>query len=204
MPACAARAASVPCDDGRPYLLRRNTPGGPGAGSPRPLPGGAPMTRVIRPEPLTAAAFAPFGDVLAAAGPADRMINAGLCARFHDRARLDFGSGRAGISVFDGRPVTLPHRFDLVERHPEGSQAFLPMTGHPFLVIVAPDMDGVPDRPRAFLTAPGQGVNILRNTWHGVLTPLASPGLFAVVDRIGDGPNLEEYRYPSDWTVTAD
>ncbi len=162
------------------------------------------MTRTLRPEPLDAAAFAPFGDVIEAAGAPDRLINAGLCGRWHDRARLDFASGRAGISVFDGRPVTLPHRFDLVERHPEGSQAFLPMTRNPFLVIVAPDMDGVPGRPRAFLTAPGQGVNILRNAWHGVLTPLAEPGLFAVVDRIGDGPNLEEYRYPSDWTVTAD
>lgn len=161
------------------------------------------MTRVIRPEPLSAAAFAPFGDVLSAEGAPDRLINAGLCGRFHDRARMDFGSGRAGISVFDGRACALPYRFALVERHPEGSQAFLPMTRHPFLVIVAPDEGGIPGRPRAFLTDGAQGINILRNTWHGVLTPLAEPGLFAVVDRIGDGPNLEEYRYPAEWTVTA-
>ena len=48
------------------------------------------------------------------------------------------------------------------------------------------DADGTPGRPRAFVTAPGQGVNIARNTWHGVLTPLATPGLFAVVDRCED------------------
>jgi ureidoglycolate lyase len=160
------------------------------------------MTQTIRTEPLTAEAFAPFGDLLDATGDF-RPINEGLCHRHHDRARLDFGSGRAGVSIFDARPRGLPYEFDLVERHPDGSQAFLPMTEHPFLVIAAPDEGGRPGRPRAFLTRPGQGINLLRGTWHGVLAPLAAPGLFAVVDRIGDGPNLEEYRYAAPWRVAA-
>jgi len=160
------------------------------------------MTGSIRATPLTAAAFAPFGDVLDATGAPDRMINAGLCARFHDRATLHFGTGRAGISIFQADPRALPYRFDLVERHPDGSQAFIPMSHHPFLIIVAPDAHGPPGRPRAFLTTPGQGINFHRGTWHGVLTPLHGPGLFAVIDRIGDGANLEEYRYPSPIMVT--
>ncbi|WP_102106945.1 ureidoglycolate lyase [Oceaniglobus roseus] len=155
----------------------------------------------LAPAPLTAAAFAPFGEVLEAEGPPDRMINEGLCARFHDRATLDFGAGRAGISIFSAEPRSLPYRFDLVERHPEGSQAFLPMTAHPFLVIVAPDLSGTPGTPLAFLTAPGQAINLFRGTWHGVLTPLHAPGLFAVVDRIGEGANLEEYRYGEGYVV---
>ncbi|MCB2129932.1 MAG: ureidoglycolate lyase [Rhodobacteraceae bacterium] len=162
------------------------------------------MTRTIAPERLSADAFAPFGDVLSPEGAPDRLINEGMCGRFHDRARLDFHAGRAGISVFNAIPRSLPYDFDLVERHPDGSQAFLPMTGNPFLVIVAPDEDGRPGRPRAFLTAPGQGINLLRGTWHGVLTPLAAPGLFAVVDRIGNGSNLEEFRYATPWCVTGD
>ena len=157
--------------------------------------------RTLRPDPLTPAAFAPFGDVLEAAGAPDRIINEGLCGRFHDRARLDFGDGRAGISVFRADYRVLPYPFSLVERHPEGSQAFLPLSADPFLVIVAPDEGGRPGAPRAFLTAPGQGVNYLRGTWHGVLAPLAAPGLFAVVDRIGPGANLEEHRYPEPWVV---
>lgn len=160
------------------------------------------MTRTIRTEPLTPAAFAGFGDVLDAAGNPDRLINQGLCGRYHDRARLDFGpGGRAGISIFKAEPRVLPHALDMVERHPEGSQAFLPMSPDPFLVIVAPDEDGLPGRPRAFLTAPGQGINLLRNTWHGVLTPLSDPGLFAVVDRIGDTPNLEEHWFKMPYVV---
>jgi ureidoglycolate lyase len=158
--------------------------------------------RTIRTEPLTAEAFAPFGDVLEVKGAPDRLINQDLCGRYHDRARLDFGTdGRAGISLFDAVPRALPYSLDLVERHPEGSQAFLPMTEAPFLVIVAPDADGVPGTPRAFLTAPGQGVNYHRGTWHGVLTPLSAPGLFAVVDRIGTTPNLEEHWFTTPWTV---
>lgn len=159
------------------------------------------MTLILHPEPLTPEAFAQFGDVLDCAGPPDRLINAGLCGRYHDRARLDFGDGCAGISLFDAVPRELPYVFDLVERHPFGSQAFLPMTQNPFLVIVAPDRSGTPATPRAFLTSPGQGINLHPGTWHGVLTPLHAPGLFAVVDRIGDGANLEEYRYAEGWRV---
>lgn len=160
--------------------------------------------RTIRTEPLTAEAFAPFGDVLEVKGAPDRLINQDLCGRYHDRARLDFGTGgRAGLSLFDAVARALPYTLDMVERHPEGSQAFLPMTAAPFLVIVAPDAGGVPGTPRAFLTAPGQGVNYHRGTWHGVLTPLSAPGLFAVVDRIGTTPNLEEHWFATPWTVVG-
>lgn len=153
--------------------------------------------RTLRPEPLTATTFAPFGDVLDATGD-HRLINAGLCHRFHDRARLDFTDGRAGISIFQADARTLPYTFDLIERHPDGSQAFLPMTAYPFLIIVAINPH---TPPRAFLTNGAQGINLHRGTWHGVLTPLHPPGLFAVVDRIGPGANLQEHRYPQPWTV---
>lgn len=161
------------------------------------------MSGTIATEALTAKVFAPFGDVLDTSGPHDKLINQGLCGRWHDRARLDFGpGGRAGISLFRAEPRSLPYLLEMVERHPEGSQAFLPMSPDPFLVIVAPDAGGVPGRPRAFLTAPGQGINLHRGTWHGVLTPLSAPGLFAVVDRIGATANLEEHWFEAPWTVT--
>jgi ureidoglycolate lyase len=161
------------------------------------------MTRIVTIEPLSRAAFAPFGDVLGTDGAPDRMINQGLCGRFHDRARLDFADGRAGISLFQAEPRSLPLMLDLVERHPLGSQAFVPMSLDPFLVIVAPDETGQPGRPRAFLTAAGQGINFHRGTWHGVLTPLSEPGLFAVIDRIGEGANLEEHRFETPYRVVA-
>ena len=158
----------------------------------------------IYPEPLTAAAFAPFGDVLDATGDF-RLINEGMCQRHHDRARLDFApetdpQNRPGLSIFNATSRALPYTFDLIERHPEGSQAFIPMTQNPFLVIVASSPNAT---PRAFLTNGAQAINLHRGTWHGVLTPLHPPGLFAVVDRIGASANLEEYRYPQPWVVLA-
>lgn len=141
---------------------------------------------------LTAKVFAPFGDVIDCAGAPDRIINAGLCERYNDRARLDFGDGRAGVSLFKAEPRGMPYTLDLLERHPDGSQCFIPMSEHPFLVTVAPNDGGKPGVPLAFLTAPGQAINLHRGTWHGVLTPLHAPGLFAVIDRIGAGANLEE------------
>jgi ureidoglycolate lyase len=150
---------------------------------------------------LTMEAFRPYGEVLEAVGAPDKLINQGLCGRHHDRAGLDFGDGRAGISIFDAEPRALPYRLEMVERHPEGSQAFLPMHGEPFLVIVAPDAGGVPGLPVAFVTSGAQGINLARGTWHGVLTPLVAPGLFAVVDRIGEGPNLEEHWFAEPFEV---
>ena len=159
------------------------------------------MSRRIGVEPLTVEAFAPFGEVIAVGGEPDRWINEGLCGRWHDVARLDFGEGRAGISLFRSEARSLPHEVRLMERHPEGSQAFLPMSPAPFLVVVAPDEGGRPGRPVAFRTAPGEGVNYRRGTWHGVLTPLSEGQIFAVVDRIGAGTNLEEWRFEEPWVV---
>ncbi|GAA0771662.1 ureidoglycolate lyase [Roseibium denhamense] len=163
------------------------------------------MSETIFTQPLTADLFAPFGDVLEAAGTPDKIINQGKCGRYHDLAAPDIvGDGaRAGISLFHSEKRTLPYKLELVERHPLGSQAFIPMTQAPFLVIVCPDENGRPGRPLAFTTAPGQGINLHRGTWHGVLTPLADPGLFAVVDRIGDGDNLEEFWFDEPFLVAG-
>ena len=159
-------------------------------------------TRDIKIQPLTVQAFAPFGDVLDCAGDPDMIINAGLCGRYHDRAQLDFGpDGRAGISIFNAEPRSFPYLLDMMERHPDGSQAFVPMTQHPFLICVAPDQGDAPGTPLAFLCAPGQAINFHRGTWHGVLTPLHAPGLFAVIDRIGDTDNLNEYPMDPPWRI---
>ena len=154
-------------------------------------------------HPLTAAEFAPYGDVIEVAGAPDKLINQGLCGRHHDRARLDFGTGRAGLSLFDAEARHLPHLVDMVERHPEGSQAFIPVSGTPMLVVVAADADGTPVDLRAFVSQPGQSLNLLRGVWHGVLAPLGAPGRFVVLDRIGDGPNLEEHWFETPYVVDA-
>ena len=151
--------------------------------------------------PIDAALFRPFGDVFDAEGTPDMMINEGRCGRYHDRVRLDFGSGKAGISLFRTRAVTLPYEVTVMERHPLGVQAFIPMTEDPFLVVVAEDDNGKPGKLHAFVTKPRQGVSYLPNTWHAPLIALRDDALFAVVDRIGTGENLEEFFYDTAVTV---
>lgn len=159
------------------------------------------MTQILNAELLTRAAFAPYGDVIEMSGAPDKIINQGMCGRHHDLAKLDFADGRAGISVFDAKARQFPHVVELVERHPDGSQAFIPVSPVRFLVVVADDMGGTPANLKAFVTGPGQSINLHRGVWHGVLAPIRSPGQFVVIDRIGDGPNLEEYWFERPFVV---
>jgi len=159
------------------------------------------MIYELQTQPLTTNAFKAFGEIIDATGEPDKIINQGLCGRYHDLVQLDFTTGKAGISVFNAEARSLPFKLEMIERHPEGSQAFIPMHQYPFLIIVSHDKNGVPDTPISFISKPGQGINIFKNTWHGVLCPLHSPGLFAVIDRIGEGPNLEEHWFKKVWTI---
>ena len=159
--------------------------------------------RTLATEPLTRDAFAPFGQVIEMEGAHHYAINAGNCERYHDLARVELGGvhARPLISLMHSRHFSLPLELKMVERHPLGSQAFYPLSANPFLVVVAPDESGTPGTPRAFLTAPGQGVNIAMNTWHGVLTPLEADADFLCVDRGGEGNNLEEHFFAEPWSI---
>ena len=160
--------------------------------------------RTIKVEPLSSRAFAEFGDVIDVGGDYT-LINDGQCRRYSELAKLDFDPiGRAGISLFDANIRSLPYSFRLMERHPLGSQAFLPMEPSTFLVVVARDEKGVPGHPFAFETNPLQGVNYHRGIWHGVLTPLGGCGRFAVVDWTGEAVNLELHEFEHSYTVVQE
>lgn len=152
---------------------------------------------------LTRDAFAPFGDVIDLEGANSFPINHGMCMRYHDLARVETtgDNARTLISLLRGKPYELPLKCGMVERHPLGSQAFVPLSHNPFLVVVAEATAKGAGEPIAFRTAPGQGVNIHRNIWHGILTPLNGVSDFAVIDRGGDGVNLEEYFYPEPFLI---
>ena len=155
-------------------------------------------------QPLTREAFAPFGDLLDAEGWQNHYpINAGKCERFHALATAEASGPDAKvlISIARGQPYELPLTLTMVERHPLGSQAFVPLNGRPFLVVVAADAPNGPAEPRAFLAGPGQGVNYPRGRWHGVLTPIGQPQDFLIVDRAGDGSNLEEFHFPEPYEI---
>ncbi|WP_457938952.1 ureidoglycolate lyase [Mesorhizobium sp. 10J20-29] len=160
-------------------------------------------SRVITARPLTREKFAEFGDVIDTEGGLHYPINGGMTERFHALARPEAAGpdGHVLINIFQGQPYRLPLAMRMVERHPLGSQAFIPLSPQPFIVVVCHDEAGKPGEPHAFVTAPGQGVNYPRNLWHGVLTVIGEPQDFLVVDRGGDGVNLEEHVFSEPYEI---
>ncbi|SFI97777.1 ureidoglycolate lyase [Aerobium aerolatum] len=161
------------------------------------------MSRIVTAIPLTRAAFAPFGDVIDTDCDTHYPINQGKCERYHDLAKVEAAgeNARVLVSIFKGTPYPFPLKLEMVERHPFGSQAFMPLSPAPFLVVVCHDTPNGPGEPHAFITAPGQGVNYKRNLWHAVLTPIGEPQDFLVVDRGGDENNLEEHYFSEPWQI---
>ena len=156
--------------------------------------------RTLTAEPLTPEAFAPYGEVIFA-DPAKAMdINYGATVRFDRLAEAEVGSGKAILSLFRSIPLE-PLELKIMERHPLGSQAFVPLNGRPYLVVVAPPGDLDPAKVRAFLAGPGQGVNYAPGVWHHFLLALGEVSDFLVVDRLGPEDNCDEVELPESLTV---
>ena len=145
-------------------------------------------------EPLTREAFAPFGDVIELEGAKQIPINLGTTIRYHDLAKVDVTDegGRTLVNLFRGQARVLPFEITMMERHPLGSQAFIPLNDKPYLVVVAPAGELDESKIRAFVTSGWQGVNYAKGVWHHPLLALGDVSDFIVVDRGGDGHNLNE------------
>lgn len=161
------------------------------------------MGSVITAQPLTRDAFASFGEVIDFDTDNHYPINGGRCERYHALALAEAAgdNGKVIVSLFRGTPYAFPLKLTMVERHPLGSQAFFPLSPRPFLVVVCPDGTDGPGTPQVFLTKSGQGVNYRRNLWHGVLTPIGETQDFVVIDRAGDGSNLEEFHFSHPYEI---
>lgn len=154
--------------------------------------------RTLPIEPLSADCFAPFGEVIEASGEC-LTINAGFARRFNDRCSVDVApeGGQTNLSIFLAKARSLPLAITMMEQHPLGSQAFMPMQDAPWLVVVCAD-PADPASFRAFSCSGRQGVNYARNTWHFPLITFGEGDRFLVVDRKGPGLNLVEVVLPPD------
>ena len=154
------------------------------------------MAPILLPiKPLTREAFAPFGDVIETEGSHHHSINQGNAERYHDLARVDVADegGRPLINIFRATPWPRPIRILSMERHPLSTQAFVPLTSVPFLVVVAAPTDRLrPEDLRGFITNGRQGVNYHREVWHHALLAILQSCDFLVVDRGGPGTNCDE------------
>jgi len=149
----------------------------------------------LRPEPLTSERFAAYGDVVETSLDKTNAMNEARFERFDDLCDVDLGDGDVAVSVARCRtPTSLPLRVDMVERHPLGSQAFVPLTPCRMVVVVAPPGEGVEaSELRAFVTNGRQGINYHRGTWHMPLIAFDAGQEFLIVDRGGEEPNCEQH-----------
>ncbi len=155
--------------------------------------------QTIKIQPLTTENFLPYGEVIACRGNGFFQINDQKTERYHALAEVE-SDAKVGLSIFKNIQATaIPFEIVMLERHPLGSQAFIPMQGQQFLIVVAPNLDS--EKPnlnhiQAFISDGSQGVNYHSGIWHHPLLTLEAPSNFVVVDRIGTGPNCDVYSFP--------
>lgn len=125
---------------------------------------------------------------------------------YHDLATLDVSEqgGRPLINLFRAQPRALPIEISMMERHPLGSQAFVPLAQVSYVVVVAPAGEFDPARMRAFWTEGWQGVNYAKGVWHHPLLALERISDFVVVDRGGDQRNCDELMLPDIWQLARE
>ncbi|MCH9695607.1 MAG: ureidoglycolate lyase [Gammaproteobacteria bacterium] len=151
------------------------------------------MTITLRPEPLTKERFALYGDVIESSRSSDAMNDARF-ERFDDLCGVDIREqGHVAVSIAKCRAATsLPLMLDMVERHPLGSQAFVPLSPCKMVVVVAPPQESVDTAElRAFVTNGRQGINYKCGTWHMPLIAFESGQEFLIIDRGGNEANCD-------------
>jgi ureidoglycolate lyase len=152
------------------------------------------MTITLKPEPLTPERFAPYGNVIETSRDSSDAMNEARFERFDDLCEIDLDDdGRIAVSIARCRtPSTLPLRLDMVERHPLGSQAFVPLSPCQMVIVVAPPEESVDASDlRAFVTNGRQGINYHRGTWHMPLISFDAGQEYLIIDRFGDIPNCD-------------
>lgn len=156
------------------------------------------MNKYLRATSLTKESFSPFGDVIEVEGNSHVTINNGFTKRYHRLADIDATSanGFPIISIFRSQPLPIPIFIRMMERHPLGSQAFIPLRNEAFLIVVAPASDNIyVEDLRAFISDGRQGVNYHRNVWHHPVLALSANQDFLVIDRDGLGDNCEVFNF---------
>ncbi|WP_057833031.1 ureidoglycolate lyase [Colwellia sp. TT2012] len=159
----------------------------------------------VIPQELTAANFAAYGDVISVSESAEHFaINDGHTIRHHNLADVDVAeqAGKTLLNIFRSTPLAFPLPVKMMERHPLGSQAFIPMGNHPYVVVVAPAGELDTAAIKVFLARSDQGVNYHKGTWHHFCLALNEVSDFLVVDRGGEGDNCDVEKLDGSLVIT--
>ena len=155
------------------------------------------MEKIFKPVKINKSNFAAYGDLISTENINPIDINAGYAKRFDNLANLDTSknNGKTIVSIFSALKRTFPMKIDMMEKHPLGSQAFIPMKETTFLSFVAPPAD-VPElnKIQSFIIPPKTGINYKPGIWHFPLISTEDTN-FLVIDRKGNGNNLVIHKF---------
>jgi len=155
------------------------------------------IEKIIKPIEINKSNFAPYGDLISTENITPIDINAGYAKRFDNLADLNTSkdNGKTIVSIFSALKRTFPMKIDMMEQHPLGSQAFMPMKETTFLSLVAP-LGKTPDidKIQSFIIPPNHGVNYKAGIWHFPLISTEDTN-FLVIDRKGKGENLIIHKF---------
>jgi len=155
------------------------------------------METIVKPIKVTKTNFATFGDLISSEDVKPMDINAGYAKRFDNLANINTSrdDGKTIVSVFSALKRTFPMKIDMMEKHPLGSQAFIPMKETTFLSFVAPP-GKFPEinKVQSFIIPPKTGINYKPGIWHFPLISTEDTN-FLVIDRKGSGENLIIHKF---------
>jgi len=155
------------------------------------------MEKIIKPIKISRSNFAIYGELISASDINPVDINAGYAKRFDNLADLNTSKdgGKTIVSIFSALKRTFPMKIDMMEKHPLGSQAFIPMKETTFLSFVAPSGES-PDinKIQSFIIPPKTGINYKPGIWHFPLISTEDTS-FLVIDRKGSGKNLIIHKF---------
>ena len=161
------------------------------------------METIIKPTKITRENFAAYGDLISSDSIKPININAGYAKRFDNLAKINTSKdkGETIVSIFSALKRSFPMKIDMMEKHPLGSQAFVPMKETIFLSFVAPPGDAPEiNKIQSFIIPPKMGINYKPGIWHFPLISTENMN-FLVVDRKGAGDNLIIYKFEKENVV---
>ena len=158
------------------------------------------MKIIIKPKKITRKNFKKFGDLISTKKIKSININDGYAKRFDNLCRINTSSkkGKTIMSIFSAKKRKFPMNITMMEKHPLGSQAFIPMNETTFLVFVAPKGK----RPNtkkieSFIVPKQTGINYKPGIWHFPLISTKNMN-FLVIDRKGIGNNLVIHNFKNE------
>ena len=155
------------------------------------------MEKIIKPVKISRSNFSSYGDLISTDDINPININEGYAKRFDNLANLDTSkdSGKTIVSIFSALKRTFPMKIHMMEKHPLGTQAFIPMKETTFLAFVAPSGESPEiDKIQSFIIPPKMGINYKPGIWHFPLISTENIN-FLVIDRKGSGDNLIIHKF---------